>query len=312
MEIKNALTKNRYMKFCLLATFSLLFLQSQALAIPMGSANSKGQGEVSGDWMFHPKGEETHPSHYPNTARSSQRIPSGKFASPEYSDQINEPHPIPAYIEKMSPDGKFPSYYKEIINTQPEDHVQAKIFNESEFKKIRKIWIRDFENKTLRPFRDASAGSALATMMTRTLQSGTAYTIIPPTEDPEDIELKIISPVQSSQAELNDKQETPGAFPYANDKTDAVMIGAVTKYADTYINKDGGIETSATSVLEFGAYLINSKTGDVIWGARYLSKGATNLPDWFQTGGGQSKEEHSQQAMKKIIKTFVHSKYQRN
>ena len=84
------------------------------------------------------------------------------------------------------------------------------------------------------------------------------------------------------------------------------MIGAVTKYMDSYRTKNGNIEKSLSSSIEFGAFLVSTLTGDVIWGARFIGSQPTGVSRFFLNSGPTwlSKEQLSQVAMKSVLKAF--------
>jgi hypothetical protein len=92
---------------------------------------------------------------------------------------------------------------------------------------------------------------------------------------------------------------------YSKKKVDAILIGAVTKYMDSYVDRRGEIKKSISSGVEFGAFLINAKTGDVIWGARYVGTQNPSITSFLQgKTHWLSKEELSRSAMKKVLQAF--------
>ena len=282
-----------------------LLLPAISQAIPLGSADDKNQGRITGDWMFRIKGDEVHPSHYPNSNVDSMRVSpdsDGKNRSLAKSArnnlQINEPHPVPEYIENMSGSGKFSTYYREVLNTAPVDYLQSKVFDPEVLRNIKKILIYNFENKTSEPFRNSNAGKDVALGISEELKSIPAYTIIPPVEKKSDLQLQIFAP----EGITNSKNGKQSASPFAEaaNQADAVLIGAVTKYSDTYINRKGFREDSQSSVLEFGAYLVQPSSGKVVWGARYVSKSGGKATGWFRFKGKISKEDHSRSATRAL------------
>ena len=89
---------------------------------------------------------------------------------------------------------------------------------------------------------------------------------------------------------------------------DGVLIGAVTKFMETYKDEHGELKKSISSGVEFGAYLISTKTGSVVWGARYVSAQPANLIGSLR---GETKklswldrEDLSRNAMKKVLQAF--------
>ena len=91
-------------------------------------------------------------------------------------------------------------------------------------------------------------------------------------------------------------------LPNSNDTVDAVMIGAVTKYVSSYRNRSGEIKKSLSSKVEFGSFLVSTRTGQVLWGSRFIGAQHTGLissnSKWL------SKKQLSQRAIKKILKAF--------
>ena len=63
---------------------------------------------------------------------------------------------------------------------------------------------------------------------------------------------------------------------------DAVMIGAVTKFLDHYIDNRGSRREALSSGIEFGSYLVNAKNGKVIWGARYVVRQDPDFSGFFR------------------------------
>lgn len=236
---------------------------------------------------------------------------------PNLTPFINEAHPFPDYIRKFDCGGQFPKHYLELLRTAPVDQVQSKVFNISAFQNTRRIGVAGFENKTAEPFKDENAGYIVAKQISRELQSYKKYHVIPPTRTSEDARLKI---TKTPATPLDKKTMVPeaennksiNALPYSNDKVDAVLIGAVTRYMDSYIDRRGNIKKSISSGVEFGAFLVNVKTGDVIWGARYVGTQSPSIREFL---GGKThwlnKEELSRAAMKKVLKAFHDGQNQR-
>jgi hypothetical protein len=164
-----------------------------------------------------------------------------------------------------------------------------------------------FENKTSGPFRDENAGKVVAKQVSDELLSASSYFIIPPPVVLEDAQLRIVAKPPGSPVPPNkESQPIIPELPYSNKKVDAVIIGAVTKYMDTYRNREGVIEKSLASGVEFGAFLVSARTGDVIWGARYVGSQPTGLTRFLLESGPQwvSKKQLSQAAMKNVLKAF--------
>ena len=226
---------------------------------------------------------------------------------PNLNDEINEVHPIPDYIKKFSKSQSFPVYYQQLLEIDPEDQTQSKIFDEQAFRLIRKIGVLSFENKTADPFKDENAGDVVAKQVSRELQSMKNYFIIPPLMTNEDARLKIVTQLpidKTNQAEPPSikNQPTISGLPQSNSEIDAVMIGAVTKYMSSYQARNGQIKNSLSSSIEFGSFLVSTRTGRVLWGARFVGAQPTGLlqsgPKWL------SKEQLSRRAMKKVLKAF--------
>ena len=279
---------------CSLILFGILFFfVSGAGAFPVGDAFDRGQAEFQASPEFHPRNDMppvVHPSLHPNL-----------------NDEINEAHPIPKYIKKFSKNQNFPVYYNQLLGVTPEDQVQSKVFNEQAFRSIRRIGVLGFENKTSGPFRDENAGKVVAKQVSDELLSASSYFIIPPPVVLEDAQLRIVAKPPGSPVPPNkESQPIIPELPYSNKKVDAVIIGAVTKYMDTYRNREGVIEKSLASGVEFGAFLVSARTGDVIWGARYVGSQPTGLTRFLLESGPQwvSKKQLSQAAMKNVLKAF--------
>lgn len=230
--------------------------------------------------------------------------------NPNLTPFINEAHPFPDYIKKFPGQKQLPKHYLELIRTLPVDKVQSKIFNIKDFKNARRIGVAGFENKTEAPFKDKNAGYIVANQIFLELQSVGRYQVIPPRKTREDARIKIIKtpalpndPKGSGQSEVNDR--SVASLPHSKEKVDAVMIGAVTRFTDSYVNRRGEIKKSISSGVEFGAFLINAKTGEVIWGARYVGSQTPGIRSFLQgKTHWLSKEELSRSAMKKVLKAF--------
>ncbi len=229
---------------------------------------------------------------------------------PNLTPFINEAHPYPDYIKKFNKGKQFPKYYLELLRTAPVNQVQSKVFNITAFQNARVIGVADFENKTEKPFKNETAGHVVANQISQELQSYQKYRVILPPRKSEDVRLKItatplVDENGNKPANTGAVDSSDDLLPYSNKKVDAVLIGAVTKYMDSYVDRRGEIEKSISSGVEFGAYLVNAKTGDVIWGARFVGTQTPNIRGFL--GGNThwlSKEELSRSAMKKVLKAF--------
>jgi hypothetical protein len=230
---------------------------------------------------------------------------------PNLTPFINEPHPYPDYIKKFNQGKQFPKYYLELLRTAPVDQVQSKVFNISAFQNTRVIGVAGFENKTVKPFKDENAGYVVASQISQELQSYAKYRVIPPPRQSEDVRLKITATPPANLENAKPQGQAQGnsfsrdALPHPKKKVDAVLIGAVTRYMDSHIDRRGKIQKSISSGVEFGAYLVNAKTGDVLWGARYVGTQTPNIRGLLEgKTHWLSKEELSRSAMKKVLKAF--------
>ena len=270
-----------------------ILLATGANAIPVGDAYETGQAEFQSSPEFQPRNEVPpvfHPSLHPGS-----------------NNEINEAHPIPDYIKKISKNQPFPVHYQQLLEVNPIDQVQSKIFDEQAFRSVQRIGILGFENKTVNPFKDEEAGHVVAELVSRELQSMENYFIIPPLMVNEDARIRIVTQVpgnKASQIESSHVENQPPipVLPNSNDKVDAVMIGAVTKYVSSYRNRSGEIKKSLSSKVEFGSFLVSTRTGQVLWGSRFIGAQHTGLissnSKWL------SKKQLSQRAIKKILQAF--------
>ena len=271
----------------------LILLATNVHAIPVSDAYETGQAEFQASPEFQPRNEIPpvfHPSLHPGS-----------------NDEVNEGHPIPDYIKKISKDQPYSIYYQQLLETDPVDQVQSKVFNEQAFRSIQRIGVLGFENKTADPFKDEEAGHVVAEQVSKELQSMRDYFIIPPLAANEDARIRIVTQVPSnktSQIESSHVENQPAipVLPNSNNKVDAVMIGAVTKYISSYQNRSGKIKKSLSSKVEFGSFLVSTRTGQVLWGSRFIGVQPTGLissgSKWL------SKTQLSQRAMKEVLKAF--------
>jgi len=270
-----------------------ILLTTNTNAIPLSDAYETGQAEFQGSPAFKPRNEVPpvfHPSLHPGS-----------------NEAINEEHPIPDYIKNISKDQLFPTHYRQLIETEPVNQIQSKIFDEQAFRSIQKIGVLDFENRTVSPFRDEEAGHVLAKQISKELQSRKDYFIIPPLMTNEDARIRIVAQVHVNKAGQDEpphveRQPAIPGLPNQNNKVDAVMIGAVSKYMNSYQDRNGKIEKSLSSKVEFGSFLVSTRTGDVLWGARFIGAQPTGLlssgAKWL------SKKQLSKRAMKEVLKSF--------
>jgi len=286
----------RAIKFIFLAgTFSsaLTLFPINVNAIPVGDAYDTGQVEFQVSSGFHPRNEVT-----PFLDPSLQ---------PGSNNNINEEHPIPDYIKKISKDQVFPTHYQQLLEINPVDQIQSKIFDEEAFRSVKKIGVLDFENKTIGLFKDDEAGHVVAKQVSGELQSMKSYFIIPPLIINEDARIRIVAQVpfnkgrQFESSPVDSKPIIP-TLPDSNEKVDAVMIGAVTKYINSYQDRNGKIKRSLSSKIEFGSFLVSTRTGDVLWGARFIGSQPTGTlklgTKWL------NKKQLSKRAMTEVLKSF--------
>ena len=270
-----------------------ILLTANTNAIPLNDAYETGQAEFQGSPAFQPRSEGQlvfHPSLHPGS-----------------NDALNEEHPIPDYVKKISKNKLFSTHYRQLLETEPVNQIQSKIFDEQAFRSIQKIGVLDFENRTVSPFRDEKAGHVIAKQISKELKSRKDYFIIPPRMMNEDARIRIVAQIPGNKAgqveppHVERQPAIPG-LPNQNNKVDAVMIGAVSKYMNSYQDRNGKIEKSLSSKVEFGSFLVSTRTGNVLWGARFIGAQPTGLlssgAKWL------SKKQLSKRAMKEVLKSF--------
>ena len=253
---------------------------SQVSAVPLENALDKGQAEnylgMNRPW------DEAPPVYYD--------------LNPHMTGGINEPHPLPAYIKQDS--------YNQLLNIEPENQVQSKIFNLELFKRIERIGVLGFENKTFAPFEDKSAGEVVSQQAYQELKMNKKYTNIIPPQMMEYARFKIIkTPGENiSRKQKNSNNELTLV---STDAVDAIMVGAVAKYSNQYRDRRGKIQKSLASGLEFTAFLVNPRTQEVIWGARFVGSQKAGLQNLnSDKGGWLDKEGFTRAAMKYVLKEF--------
>ena len=156
-------------------------------------------------------------------------------------------------------------------------------------------------------FKDDEAGHVLAKQVSGELHSMKNYFIIPPLSTNEDAQIRIVAQVpfnkgrQFESSPVDNKPIIP-TLPDSNDKVDAVMIGAVTKYINSYQDRNGKIKRSLSSKIEFGSFLVSTLTGDVLWGARFIGSQPTGTlklgTKWL------NKKQFSKRTMTEVLKSF--------
>jgi len=248
------------------------------------------------------------------TAHPLHKIAPNEYLSnnPNLTDGINEPHPIPEYLKKFPKVGRFPTYYYQLLQTDPDDQVQSKVFNPQAFKQARRIGVVYFENKTSGLGKDKNAGNLVANQFSTQLERLKELSVVSPTRMLEEFQLKIVTtPGQKadsveSPAPARKSTSEPGYdLPYSKDKFDAVLIGTVTRYTNWHKNRAGKPDHSEGAAVEFGVYLISTSTGEAIWGARFVGYQSASLANIFSAQNRWlDKQNYSREAIKKVLKDF--------
>ncbi len=222
--------------------------------------------------------------------------PVNKDLYPNLTNGINEPHPLPTHVNR--------DFYTQLLRVAPVDQVQSKVFNSVRFNRLQRIGVLGFENKTFAPFEDKSAGDVVSRQAYQELKSNKSYSNIIPPQLMEDARLKIVkSPGSVAGQSLSDSDEKAPLV--AGDRVDAVMVGAVSKYTDRYVDRYGKIQKSIASGLEFTAFLVDPRTREVIWGARFVGRQRPGVQNFGQHGGRWlNKEDFTRSAMKFVLKEF--------
>jgi hypothetical protein len=259
---------------------------SQASAVPIGGAMDKGQAQnplgMNRPLDMNRSWDEAPPVYYD--------------LNPHMSDGVNEPHPLPVYIKRDT--------YNQLLNIEPANQVQSKIFNQALFKKLQRIGVLGFENKTFAPFEDKYAGEVVSRHVYQELKTNKKYSNIIPPQLMEDARFKIIKTPGKNVSQEQDKPNNKLTL-VSTDAVDAVMVGAVTKYSNQYRDRRGKIQIGVASGLEFTAFLVNPRTQEVIWGARFVGSQRAGLRNFNSNRRGWlSKEAFTRAAMKYVLKEF--------
>jgi hypothetical protein len=248
------------------------------------------------------------------TAHPLHKIAPSEFQSinPNLTDEINEPHPIPEYLKRFPKVGRFPTYYYQLLQTDPKDQVQSKVFDPQSFKRARRIGVIYFENKTHGLGKDKEAGQLVANQFSTQLERLKELSVISPTRMLDEFQLKIVTtPVQDPESDTK-KSPAPSSqpksnydLPYSKDKFDAVLIGTVTRYTNWQKNRAGEPDRSEGAAVEFSVYLISTQTGEAIWGARFVGSQSMSLANLFSAQNRWlDKQDYSREAIKKVLKDF--------
>lgn len=259
---------------------------SQASAVPLGSALDEGQAQnplgMNRPLDSNRPWDEAPPVYYD--------------LNPHTTDGINEPHPVPSYIKRDT--------YNQLLSIEPRNQVQSKIFNQELFKRLQRIGVLGFENKTFAPFEDKSAGEVVSRQAYQELKTNKKYSNIIPPQMMEDARFKIVKTPGENVSQTQEKSDNELTL-VSTDAVDAVMVGAVTKYSNQYRDRRGKIQRSVASGLEFTAFLVNPQTQEVIWGARFVGSQKSGLQNFSShKGSWLSKEAFTRAAMKYVLKEF--------
>ena len=215
---------------------------------------------------------------------------------PNLTDGINDPHPLPVHIDR--------NFYIQLLKVEPVDQVQSKVFNAEKFNRLQRIGVLEFENKTFPPFADRSAGDVVSKQVYQELKMNKNYSNIVPPQLMEDARLKIVkSPDLLMDKNMSDSEKTIPLV--SSDKVDAVMVGAVSKYTDSYMDRNGRIKKSIASGLEFTAFLVDPRTREVLWGARFVGRQRPGVQNFGHHGGRWlNKKDFTRSSMKFVLKEF--------
>ena len=217
---------------------------------------------------------------------------------PNLTDGINEPHPLPAHVRR--------DIYVQLLRIAPVDQVQSKVFNPDRFNHLQRIGVMGFENKTFAPFEDKMAGDIVSRQAYQELRTNKNYSNIIPPQLVEDARFKIVkTPGSVADQNLVDSDTEETVPLVAGGRVDAVMVGAVTKFTDEYIDRYGKVQKSIASGLEFTAFLVDPRTREVIWGARFVGRQRPGIQHFDQhKGRWLNKKDFTRSAMKFVLKEF--------
>ncbi|MGV7220529.1 MAG: hypothetical protein ACQ9MH_03255 [Nitrospinales bacterium] len=288
-----------YSLLIILCSFSISFAEP----FPIEEDITDRQGRIAPDQDYRPGGPLNHPAE--------------RSMNPNLTRKLNEPHPFPEYMKKFIWKGDKPHYYHQLLMLEPVDQVQSKVFDPKKFRMARRIGVVGFENKTQGRFKDEGVGKLIANKISRGLEGTPNYRIIHPTQMVDEYRFEIVAkrtPLKqkgqvgsSSSVKKTDpsREEIVYDLPYSNDKIDAVMIGAVSRYDDTYIDRLGNRQKAHSGGVEFGAYLISTKTGDVLWAARFVGSQSATINNLFNgKRHWLSREELAQFAIEHVLRAF--------
>ena len=268
-------------------------------------------------WAINTDDAFPYPQQNPNpstTAHPLHKIAPNELRSnnPNLTDDINEPHPIPEYLKKFPKVGRFPSYYYQLLQTDPDNQVQSKVFDAQSFKKAKRIGVIYFENKTHGLGKDKEAGQLVANQFSTQLERLKELSVISPARMLDEFQMKIVTtPDQASNSvEKSAPSKKPASelgydLPYSKDKFDAVLIGTVTRYTNWHKSRSGEPVHNEGAAMEFSVYLISTRTGEAIWGARFVGSQSASLANLFSAQNRWlDKQDFSREAIKKVLKDF--------
>ena len=256
---------------------------ARSLAVPLENALDKGQAK-----------------NHLGMNRPWDGVPPVYYGlNPQITGGINEPHPLPVYISRKT--------YNQLLNIEPVDQVQSRMFNRKLFESLQRIGVLGFENKTVVPFDDKNAGEVISRQAYQELKTNKKYSNIVPPQMMEDARIKIVKTLGdyagSKKGHSNSNEMRTELV--STDTVDAVLVGAVSKYSYKYRDRRGNIKKSIASGLEFSAFLVDPKTQEVIWGARFVGGQKSSLRNVRRNNGvWQNKEGLSRVAMKYVLKEF--------
>ena len=186
------------------------------------------------------------------------------------------------------------------------------MFDRQTFKKARRIGVIYFENKTYGLGKDKDAGQLVANQFSTQLEKLKELSVVSPPRMLDEFQMKIVTTpdpkpgLEESPAPAGPPGSKPGYdLPYSRDKFDAVLIGTVTRYTNWHKNRAGEPDHGEGAAVEFGVYLISTKTGEAIWGARFVGHQSASLANIFSSQNRWlDKKNYSREAIKKVLKDF--------
>jgi hypothetical protein len=186
------------------------------------------------------------------------------------------------------------------------------VFDHQSFKQAKRIGVVYFENKTSGLGKDENAGQLVANQVSTELERVKELSVISPTRMLEEFQLQI----ETTPDQTSDSGESPAPskqsdselgydLPYSKDKFDAILIGTVTQYTKAFKNRAGRPDTRNGAALEFSVFLISTRTGEVIWGSRFVGSQAVSMANAFSAQHRWlDKQTYSREAIKKVLKDF--------